>query len=169
MTLTWWLFKAEFCLLNNFQMLTLGCIKLLLTCSHNSSPWSASLVIPKRSTHTLFSWAHVKPWYGRALYLPGTVATCWWSRVWCLLSTPSQELMILWNGAMNSCVLPHPGFPFLWCLWDSCWYHEWNQASWAGLSIGTAGWPKEGLEWSFPKGVSAPEVAFQHSKIHFPS
>lgn len=125
MTLICCLFKAQSCLLNNFQMFTLGCLKVLLISSHNSSPWSGSLVITKRNTDTLISCPHVKYCFSRALYLPA-VATSWQSLAWCLISTPwcspwdvagarCQGLVTFWDGAANSYVFsltPHPGVHF---------------------------------------------------------
>lgn len=171
MTLICCLFKAQSCLLNNFQMFTLGCLKVLLISSHNSSPWSGSLVITKRNTDTLISCPHVKYCFSRALYLPA-VATSWQSLAWCLISTPwcspwdvagarCQGLVTFWDGAANSYVFSlTPGFILPKCLWDGCGYHEWNRASRAGLSMGTASWPKQRLKWSFPECLPAAGVAF---------
>lgn len=74
--------------------------------------------------------------------------------------------VLTWDSSIL-CVLPHPGFILPRCLWNVCRYHEWNRASWAGLSMKTASWPKQRLKQSFPECVPAAGVVFHYSKSHF--
>lgn len=117
-------------------MLTLDCIKLLLTCSYNSPPTSARLVIPKRSTHTLFSRAHVKPWYGRVAtgVVPGVVSH--------LHTLSGANDAVVWSRRLLCSPPSWVHFPLVLLV-------PW--VKWAGLCIGTAGWPKEGWNEAFQK------------------
>lgn len=159
MTLICCLFKAQSCLLNNFQMFTLGCLKVLLISSHNSSPWSGSLVISKRNTDALISCSHVKYCFSRALYLPA-VATSWQSLAWCLISTPwcspwdvvgarCQGLVTFWDGAANSYV-------FSLTLGSFC-------PSVFGMAAGTMSETEhreQGGRWGWQAGLSEAEMEF---------